>query len=193
MADSRTFTVNEDDDGIRLDRWFKRNHARRQLQPVSRWARTGQLRVDGKRVAPGDRIAAGQVIRVPPAEAEPQQAGRPRKPDRDPLTDEEAEFVRVAGHPEDEHGIVLNKPPGPRHPGRDQDRPIISTGCSTAWRVKRAPGPSSSTGSTRTRRACLLVARTARAAASSPRLLGAHRAQGLLGADRRRAVARGRA
>src|SRR3546814_17127358 len=33
---------------------------------VSRWARTGQLRVDGARATPGDRVAEGQVIRVPP-------------------------------------------------------------------------------------------------------------------------------
>ena len=36
---------------------------------VSRWARTGQLRLGGKRAAPGDRIEAGQEIRVPPLEA----------------------------------------------------------------------------------------------------------------------------
>ncbi len=38
---------------------------------VSRWARTGQLRLAGKRAAPGDHIEAGQQIRVPPAEATP--------------------------------------------------------------------------------------------------------------------------
>ena len=34
---------------------------------VSRWARTGLLRVNGKKAAPGDRVEAGQEIRVPPA------------------------------------------------------------------------------------------------------------------------------
>src|SRR6478735_10434652 len=109
MADARTFTVDEDDDGIRLDRWFKRNQPDVSFNIVSRWARTGQLRLDGKRVAPGDRIAAGQEIRVPPAEAEPQRQ-TPRKPVRNPLTAEEEEFVRSLVIQEDEHGIVLNKP-----------------------------------------------------------------------------------
>ncbi|MFN3389197.1 MAG: RNA pseudouridine synthase, partial [Allosphingosinicella sp.] len=69
MSDVRQFTVAADDDGIRLDRWFKRHLPEASFNIVSRWARTGQLRIDGKRAAPGDRIEAGQVIRVPPAEA----------------------------------------------------------------------------------------------------------------------------
>ena len=64
----RTFTVGEDDDGIRLDRWFKRHLPDVSFNIVSRWARTGQLRVDGKRAAPGDRLETGQILRVPPAE-----------------------------------------------------------------------------------------------------------------------------
>ena len=63
----RRFVVDSEDDGIRLDRWFKRHLPDASFNIVSRWARTGQLRVDGKRAAPGDRIEAGQEIRVPPA------------------------------------------------------------------------------------------------------------------------------
>lgn len=47
----RTFTVDEDDDGVRLDRWFKRHLPDVSFNTVSRWARTGQLRIDGKRAA----------------------------------------------------------------------------------------------------------------------------------------------
>src|SRR3546814_14647766 len=62
----RQFTVAPDDDGVRLDRWFKRHLPLVGFATVSRWARTGQLRVDGKRVKPEDRLSAGQVLRVPP-------------------------------------------------------------------------------------------------------------------------------
>ena len=62
-TEPRSFTVAEDDDGIRLDRWFKRHMADISFNQVSRWARTGQLRVDGKRAGPGDRVAVGQSIR----------------------------------------------------------------------------------------------------------------------------------
>src|SRR3546814_20945560 len=64
----RQFTVSVEDDGIRLDRWFKRNLPDATFNIVSRWSRTGQLRVDGTRAAPGDRSEAGHGIRVPPAD-----------------------------------------------------------------------------------------------------------------------------
>jgi 23S rRNA pseudouridine955/2504/2580 synthase len=98
MPDVRTFTVSEDDDGIRLDRWFKRHMPDVSFNLVSRWARTGQLRVGGKRAVPGDRIEAGQEIRVPPNEPAP---SHPRHPKREPLTPDE-----------DPGAFVLNKPPG---------------------------------------------------------------------------------
>ncbi len=163
MADSRTFTVNEDDDGIRLDRWFKRNQPDVSFNIVSRWARTGQLRLDGKRVAPGDRIAAGQEIRVPPAEAEPQRQ-TPRKPVRNPLTAEEEEFVRSLVIQEDEHGIVLNKPPGLATQGGTKttnhlDRLLDGLAGETGMRPKLVHRLDKDTSG------ALLVARTARAAA----------------------------
>ena len=56
--EARQFTVDTDDDGIRLDRWFHRHLPDVNFNLVSRWARTGQVRLDGKRVGPGDRIVA---------------------------------------------------------------------------------------------------------------------------------------
>ena len=111
MAEPRTFTVSEDDDGIRLDRWFKRHMADISFNLVSRWARTGQLRLNGKRAVPGDRIEAGQEIRIPPAEASPQRTPRPQ-PRRELLSDDEIEFVREMVIHEDANAFVLNKPPG---------------------------------------------------------------------------------
>src|SRR3990170_4044899 len=105
MADPRSFIVSDDDDGIRLDRWFKRNMPEVSFNLVSRWARTGQLRVDGKRAAPGDRIEAGQSIRVPPPESMPEKAERPKR-EIQPLTEEEAEFVRELVIHRDAHALV---------------------------------------------------------------------------------------
>jgi 23S rRNA pseudouridine955/2504/2580 synthase len=111
VTDVRTFTVSEDDDGIRLDRWFKRHLPEVSFNIVSRWARTGQLRLAGKRAVPGDRVEAGQEIRVPPLDAAPARAARPR-PRRDPLTADEEQFVRDMVIYEDPQAFVLNKPPG---------------------------------------------------------------------------------
>jgi 23S rRNA pseudouridine955/2504/2580 synthase len=111
MAEPRTFTVTDDDDGIRLDRWFKRNLPEVSFNIVSRWARTGQLRLDGKRATPGDRIEAGQQIRVPPPEAVPAHAERPQRK-VELLTPEETELVREMVIYQDAHAFVLAKPPG---------------------------------------------------------------------------------
>lgn len=110
--DVRQFVVGLDDDGIRLDRWFKRHLPDVSFNIVSRWARTGQLRVDGARAQPGDRIAEGQTIRVPPAEpAKPATAARP-KSNRPPLSAEQTELARSMVIHRDASAIVLNKPPG---------------------------------------------------------------------------------
>jgi len=110
MVDVRTFTVSDDDDGIRLDRWFKRHMPEVSFNLVSRWARTGQLRLAGKRAVPGDRVEAGQEIRVPPIEPAPQRQSR--QPAREPLTPDEEQFVRDMVIYEDPAAFVLNKPPG---------------------------------------------------------------------------------
>ena len=109
----RTFTVGEDDDGIRLDRWFKRHLPDVSFNVVSRWARTGQLRVDGKRSTPGDRLETGQTLRVPPAEPAPGE-GPGARPKRivEPLTDDEAAFVREMVLAKGRDWFMLNKPPG---------------------------------------------------------------------------------
>ena len=111
MTDVRTFTVTEDDDGIRLDRWFKRHMPEVSFNIVSRWARTGQLRVAGKRAVPGDRVQAGQEIRVPPLESGPARTARPQLR-RNPLTEDEEHFVRDMVIYQDPNAFVLNKPPG---------------------------------------------------------------------------------
>ncbi|APR52653.1 RluA family pseudouridine synthase [Sphingomonas koreensis] len=107
----RQFTVGIDDDGIRLDRWFKRHLPDASFNIVSRWARTGQLRVDGARATPGDRIQAGQVIRVPPAEPVQAATAKPKKA-RPQLTPEQMEFAESMVIHRDAQAMVINKPPG---------------------------------------------------------------------------------
>jgi 23S rRNA pseudouridine955/2504/2580 synthase len=111
VTDVITFTVSDDDDGIRLDRWFKRHLPDVSFNVVSRWARTGQLRVAGKRAVPGDRVEAGQEIRVPPLDATPSRTAR-TQPKGDPLTPDEEQFVRGMVIHEEPAAFVLNKPPG---------------------------------------------------------------------------------
>lgn len=105
----RQFTVQKDDDGVRLDRWFKRHLPQVGFATISRWARTGQIRVDGKRADPADRLTAGQVLRVPPGGTTPASKGpRPRKE----LTEEQIARAEAMVITQDRAAIVLNKPPG---------------------------------------------------------------------------------
>ncbi|CDO38833.1 MULTISPECIES: RluA family pseudouridine synthase [Novosphingobium] len=106
----RQFTVGADDEGVRLDRWFKRHLPQVGFATVSRWARTGQIRVDGKRADVADRLSAGQVLRVPPGgEAKP--GGKPAHVRRE-LSEEELELADSMVLTQDRAAIVLNKPPG---------------------------------------------------------------------------------
>ena len=109
MSEVRQYTVVADDDGIRLDRWFKRHLADTSFTTVAKWARTGQLRVDGARATPGDRLTTGQTLRVPPEEPAP--ATRPKR-ERTPLSDDQVAFAREMVIHQDFQAFVLNKPPG---------------------------------------------------------------------------------
>lgn len=108
---ARQFTVEGDDDGIRLDRWFQRHIPDISFNMVSRWARTGQVRLDGKRVGPGDRVAKGQVVRMPPADPA-QLASKPVKRAPKPLSDDQRSFAQDMVIHSDRAALVLNKPPG---------------------------------------------------------------------------------
>ena len=107
----RQFVVQPDDDGIRLDRWFKRHLPDASFNIVSRWSRTGQLRVDGKRATPSDRLLAGQAIRVPPADTSAAASARPVRKRRE-LTEDEMEFALSMVIHKDDAALVINKPAG---------------------------------------------------------------------------------
>lgn len=108
MTGVQMIRVGGDEGDQRLDRWLKKRFAQLTQGQVEKWCRTGQLRVDGARVKAGDRIAAGQEVRVPPLpDAPPAEAKPAPRP-----TDSDAEMIQAAVLWRDEHIIALNKPPG---------------------------------------------------------------------------------
>ena len=107
---SRNFTIVEDDDGIRVDRWFKRHEPETSFNIVSRWARTGVLRLDGAKTDPGDRLKTGQVLTMPPPEEV--QSGAPGIAPRRLLSPGEVEYAQTLVIHRDKHALVINKPPG---------------------------------------------------------------------------------
>ena len=95
--------------GLRLDRWFQRHYPALSHGRLEKLLRTGQVRVDGRRAQAGDRLAAGQQIRIPPLAPDLRAAGM----QTDRIIDPRAAAALVASviH-RDAHVIALNKEPG---------------------------------------------------------------------------------
>ncbi len=106
--------VQQDDDGLRLDRWFKNTYPALPFGRLQKLLRTGQVRVDGKRAKAGLRIAAGQEIRVPPLRDDDRIAQRifTRAPTRPKQQAQDDAFLRTILLHEDEDLFVFNKPAG---------------------------------------------------------------------------------
>jgi 23S rRNA pseudouridine955/2504/2580 synthase len=102
----RTLFVGAGEDGVRLDRWFKRRWPHLNHIQIQKMARSGQIRVDGSRAKPDTRLSAGQQIRVPPLPSAPPAEEKGRLSDRD------IAFARSLVLYEDEEVLALNKPSG---------------------------------------------------------------------------------
>jgi 23S rRNA pseudouridine955/2504/2580 synthase len=101
----QTLLVSEDEDGLRLDRWFKRRLPTLSLSHLNKIVRTGQVRVDGARVTTSTRLATGQKIRVPPVNVAP-PAPKPG------IIEADRKAIRDMILYEDQDLMVLNKPHG---------------------------------------------------------------------------------
>jgi 23S rRNA pseudouridine955/2504/2580 synthase len=100
--------IDSEDDGIRLDRWFRRHYPAVTHGLLEKLLRKGEVRLDGRRVKAADRVGAGQTVRLPPqvihAKA-PQKADTPAP--QKPMGSLADRILYM-----DKHVIVLDKPPG---------------------------------------------------------------------------------
>ncbi len=97
-----------DEDGIRLDRWFKRHYPALSHGRLEKLLRTGQVRLDGKRAKSADRVASGQAVRIPPQVVNDTVAEKPRPAPRP----DDAHLLQDLILYMDPSVIVLNKPAG---------------------------------------------------------------------------------
>ena len=107
-------TVAETDGDQRLDRWFRQKFPELGHGRLEKLLRTGQVRVDGKRVKAGHRLFPGQVIRIPPLEPAFQDAVSARRPKERPAGSvrEDRDFLESIALYRDDAILVLNKPAG---------------------------------------------------------------------------------
>lgn len=111
QASVRYLSIGEHDAGQRIDNFLLRSLKGVPRSHVYRLLRSGQVRVNGGRAKPERRLEAGDQVRLPPVITAPVRAAR-RAPD------ELLERVLTAVCQEDEHFLVLNKPPDlPVHGG----------------------------------------------------------------------------
>ena len=101
--------VSEDEDGMRLDRWFKRRLPDLTLGHLNKIVRTGQVRLDGARTKTSARVAPGQTVRIPPLKLDDFPGPVVR---RAAASDEDRRAIEAMVLFEDRDVLVLNKPYG---------------------------------------------------------------------------------
>ncbi|MGC4025929.1 MAG: RluA family pseudouridine synthase [Mesorhizobium sp.] len=161
MAGVEQIPVDKDEQGMRLDRWFKVHYPGLGFGHLQKLLRSGQIRVDGGRVKADTRLEPGQSVRVPPLEID-------RKGDG-PLT---ANTIRSQGDAdvlakmllyEDPKVFVFNKPAGLAVQGGSGVTRHVDD-MLEAWRNKKGEKPRLVHRLDRDTSGVLVVARTRHAA-----------------------------
>src|SRR5207237_9855881 len=133
-------SVTADESGMRVDRFLEARFPGLSFSHIQRIIRKGELRVNGRRAKPKDRLEAGQAVRVPPLRLD-QETPRAAGSEADEKT---RAFLRSITLFEDADVLVLDKPMGLavqggsgttrhldgmlevlREPGRDGQRPRL--------------------------------------------------------------------
>jgi 23S rRNA pseudouridine955/2504/2580 synthase len=104
----QTVTVSADQSGMRLDRFFEARFPGLSFSHIQRIIRKGEVRLNGKRADPKDRIETGQQVRIPPL-----KFGEAKPATRLSAEDEKTRaFLKSITLHEDADVLVLNKPAG---------------------------------------------------------------------------------
>lgn len=165
-----TRTVAPDEAGLRLDRWFRRHFPALGHGRLEKLLRTGQVRVDGRRAKAGDRLVAGQAVRVPPAASGAAADGVPNLSERraaggaveaDAATLAE---LRARVLHRDAAVLVLDKPSGLAVQGGSGTRRHVDA-CLDGLRFDASERPRLVHRLDKDTSGCLVLARTAAAAA----------------------------
>src|SRR5262245_53699376 len=103
----QTTTVTADEGGMRLDRFFEARFPGLSYSHIQRIIRKGEVRVNGRRAQPKDRLQAGQAVRIPPLQLDaPKPSGNATQGQKDRA------FLKSITLYEDDDVLVLDKPIG---------------------------------------------------------------------------------
>jgi 23S rRNA pseudouridine955/2504/2580 synthase len=104
----QTLVVEPDEAEMRVDRFLVARFPKLAFTHIQRIVRKGELRIDGKRAKPNERLEAGQKVRVPPLRLD---APRPASRSAGQGEDDRA-FIQSITLYEDTDVLILNKPIG---------------------------------------------------------------------------------
>lgn len=100
--------VTSDEAGMRVDRFLEARFPGLSFSHIQRVIRKGEVRVNGKRTQPKNRLEAGQSVRIPPLRLDqPKQRAAGSGAD-----DKDRNFLKSITLYEDADVLVLNKPMG---------------------------------------------------------------------------------
>jgi 23S rRNA pseudouridine955/2504/2580 synthase len=104
----QTLVVEPDEAGMRVDRFLVARFPQLAFTHVQRIVRKGELRINGRRAKPNERLEPGNKVRVPPLRLD-----QPRPVKRAPgEAEDERAFLKSITLYEDADILVLNKPMG---------------------------------------------------------------------------------
>jgi len=110
MTAVRSCTIAPEDAAMRLDRWLRREFPGLSHGRLEKLLRTGQVRIDGRRAKAGQRLEAGQIVRIPPLAAAPATPSEDAAPPAPSTAEAEALRGRVLYR--DNTVIAIDKPAG---------------------------------------------------------------------------------
>lgn len=117
-------TVAEAEAGQKLLAWLIRRLDAPQAL-LHRWIRTGQVRVNSGRASPFERLAAGDVVRLPPFAETISEAARTTKLPPQRVSENETELPPIAAQTPEM--FIFCKPAGlPTHPGTGHSDSLVS-------------------------------------------------------------------
>ena len=103
----QTVPVTADEAGMRVDRFLEGRFPGLSFSHIQRIIRKGELRVNGRRAQPKDRLVAGQAMRIPPLKLDAPKTGGLSEADR-----KTRDFLKSITLHEDADVLVFNKPMG---------------------------------------------------------------------------------
>ena len=108
MSQIKFRKIESDDQDQRLDRWLKRSFPVLNQIKIEKLCRKGEIRLNKGRVKPSRRLALGDIVRIPPIQNDKVVLSKPSIL----FSEYDIKIIKRAVIYQDDHLLVINKPPG---------------------------------------------------------------------------------